>query len=125
MTTPCNHHDPTGKDNYFRNIKTLEYDVQGEYIMCKECYKKWIPDKKAAQPTRDNVAIDSSKNQEAFNSYWSKGDKELKEQMRRHMLIIKALHSGSDDIRMKEWSTKEDMQKAEAILFTALRSLFL
>ena len=49
----------------------------------------------------------------------------LKDGLNRQTLLIEAMYSGSDDIRMKDWSTKEDMQKAEAILFTALRSLFL
>jgi len=50
-------------------------------------------------------------------------NKILKNGLNCQNLLIEAMYRGSAEIKMKSWSTKEDMAKAEAILFTTLRSV--
>jgi len=50
----CNHHDPTGKFNYFQHCRTLKDGVKGEYIVCTQCYRKWIPESEETCKWRKN-----------------------------------------------------------------------
>ena len=98
MTTPCNHHDSTGRFNYFCHVKTLQDGVHGEYVKCTKCYKKWLPDEQTTQPPKwdyeapkDNVAIDSTllpiKNPKACN--YSSDEKEWRAEL---LNLIEHIH---------------------------------
>lgn len=49
----------------------------------------------------------------------------LRDGLNRQGLFIEALETGQEAIRLKAWSSKEDMQKAESILYDCLRSVLL
>ena len=41
----CNHHDPTGRFNYFRHVRTTKgHELgEGEHVSCSLCFKVWVP----------------------------------------------------------------------------------
>ena len=110
MTTPCNHHDSTGRFNYFCHVKTLQDGVHGEYVKCTKCYKKWLPDEQTTQPPkwayeapRDNVAIDSTK---SIKSIWGCEDPKRKDEMEFRSDIIDEIEKIVQTIQGKEYDWK-------------------
>lgn len=78
----CTHHDPTGRFNYFRHVRTLKAGELGEYVICNQCFSKWMPDSPPADPPAEKVVekwcngmANTNETRHAFNQLRSRDGK--------------------------------------------------